>query len=249
MGVRRVMGGEHSRCLDGRRAGGFRPFDGKTGCLLDRLSGDPARPQQSYAAVLYLDDGGFHADRAGAAIHDEFDPAAEIGLHMLRRGRADLAGGIGAGGGERLAEGADQVAGKALRHSYADGVEPGGCQRMDRASGFQRNDQRQRPRPEAVRQRARDRIERRITFRHRQIRHVADQRVEARPPFRFVNAGDRRRIGGVGRKPVDGLGRQRHGLRLRKNIDRRADCVLPVAVDRDQPSHFSTPSCHMSRRP
>ena len=49
---------------------------------------------------------------------------------MRGAGGADLAGCIGAGGGKRLSEGADQLAGKTLRNPDPDGVEPGGCQGM-----------------------------------------------------------------------------------------------------------------------
>ena len=45
----------------------------------------------------------------------------------------------------------------------------------------------------------------------RQIPDMHDQRIEARPALGFVDARHRFAIGGVGSKPVDRLGRHRHG--------------------------------------
>ena len=42
-----------------------------------------------------------------------------------------------------------------------------------------------------------------------EVADMGDQRIEGRPALGLVEPRDRRRIGGVGAEPVDGLGRER----------------------------------------
>ena len=51
-----------------------------------------------------VEDGGFDADGAGAAIEDEIDGIAKFIADMLGAGGADAGGAIGAGGGEGAVE-------------------------------------------------------------------------------------------------------------------------------------------------
>ena len=132
---------------------------------------------------------------------------AEIGCDGLARGRADAAGGVGAGRGKRAAEPRDQLGAEALRHAQRDRVEAGGDQRMDGRARCERQHQRQRARPERLGKLSRQRIEDGDPLGHRQRRDMGDQRIEARPALGLEDAGDGLAIGGVAGKAVDGLGR------------------------------------------
>jgi len=173
----------------------------------------------------------------GTAIENEIDLLPEVGLHMGRTCRADLARTIGAGGGERFAEPADKIAGKTLRHANADGIEPGRRQRMNVAFRFQRQNERQWAGPEGLCEFPRYRVENRVTLGHGDIGHVADQRVELRPALGLVNTGDGSGIGGVGGKAIDGFRRQRDGPAVRKLGHGCLQGCFPLGFDVDMTRH------------
>jgi hypothetical protein len=116
---------------------------------------------------------------------------------------------VGAGGGQRPAELGDQVMREAARHPQRHRAKAGRDQRMDGRTLFQLQHQRQRPRPECLRQPARDGIEHGQPFRHRHVGDMGDQRVEMRPALGLEYPCHGRAIGGVARQPVDRLGRNR----------------------------------------
>src|SRR3546814_4225171 len=89
--------------------------------------------------ALHADDRRFHAHCGRAPVDDQLELVAEIAGDMSGACRADLAGGIGARGGERPVECADERGGEALGNPDADRVEPGGCKRMDGGTGPQRD--------------------------------------------------------------------------------------------------------------
>ena len=110
------------------RASGFpkRAFDG--------FARHAAGPQQHRLAEAG-DDGGFDADRRRAAIDNEIDAPAQIGQHVRRRGRRDVAGAVGRRRHDRLAErGEDLFAPPVVGHAHRDAVEARRRQLGDRAS-------------------------------------------------------------------------------------------------------------------
>ena len=63
---------------------------------LDPAAHQTARPQQAWRRPGEVDHRELQADRAGAAVQDEIDPLPQRLCDMVRRGRADRAGRIGA---------------------------------------------------------------------------------------------------------------------------------------------------------
>jgi hypothetical protein len=84
---------------------------------------------------------------------------------------------------------------------------------------------------------ARYRIEIGIVLGHRKVRHVADQRIELRPALGLVDPCDRRRIGGIGGKAVDGLGRDGDRQTVAQHLTGSLDCLLLVGSDVDDLCH------------
>ena len=137
------------------------------------------------------------------------DPPVEIGQHMGRRRRADMAGAIGRGRRDRAARRRDQAARLRVgRHAKADAVEAGARQIADARAVGQRQDQRQRPGPEGRGQPFGARIEAPFPTRPGHVRDMGDQRIEARSALGAINAGDRARVGGERAKAVNRLGRK-----------------------------------------
>ena len=106
----------------------------------------------------------------GAAVDDQVDAAAQIGEHVLRGGRRDVAGAVGRGRDHRPAEGGEDVArDRMIRHAHRDAVEAGGGEVGDRAVCRLRQHQRQRPRPERRREPLGRGVEARELPRRRQV--------------------------------------------------------------------------------
>ena len=128
---------------------------------------------------------------------------------MGRRGRADQARGVGAGGGQRQQHGLEQrprdgMGGDADR----DRVEPGGRDPGQGRAVRLRQDQGQRPRPERRRHRRRPLVEAGDGARPGKIGDMDDQRVVRRAALGAVDAGHRGVAGGDRTQAVDGLGRE-----------------------------------------
>ncbi|MNL34042.1 hypothetical protein D3C87_1559850 [compost metagenome] len=66
---------------------------------------------------------------------------------------------------------------------------------------------------------------------------MADQRIKLRPAFRFVNAGNGRRIGCVRSKAVDGFRGQGDWLAAGKLLDGRLQGGFPLVFDIDMTRH------------
>ena len=96
------------------------------------------------------------ADAGGAGVEDDGDRVAEIGGDMGGRGRADMAGAVGARRGERHAGRPEHgLRDRVGRDADRDRVEAGGGEVADAAVRPPRQDQRQRAGPEGVGEAAR----------------------------------------------------------------------------------------------
>ncbi len=136
---------------------------------------------------------------------------AEIVDDMVGGGRADMAGAVGAGCGQRPGAGGKQrLRHRVRRYAHGQRGEAGRDQVGDAGIRRQRQDQGQRPRPEGVRQPLGILAETDVVHGFGGRADMDDQRVEARPPLGEENAPDGGRIGSIGGKPVDRLGRHRH---------------------------------------
>ena len=147
-----------------------------------------------------------------AAIDDQVDAAVEIGAHMLGERRRDVAGPIGRGRDHRLAERLQQVArDRVVRHAHRDRVRarrsraptPGSPSAFGSTSvsGPGQNT----PASSFASSEKRASAQRRAS-----VRHMRDQRIEARAALGGIKPRDRRAVGGVGAEAVDRLGRERH---------------------------------------
>ena len=142
-GARRVMAGQHARGLD--RPLGCREIADGRGDILDR---NATRPQQARFGFREIDDRGFQADRARAAVEHEIDARAQALRHVARGGGGKLAGRVGARCRDRHARTAQQRARDRMGgDAHADAVEARA--RGGTGSGPARGqDQGQRARPE-----------------------------------------------------------------------------------------------------
>ena len=152
----------------------------------------------------------FDADRDRAAVDDQIDAPGEVALHMRRGGRRDMARQIGGGRHHRPAESAQDVP----RHA---GARERGSRRYrarrwrDRRPGSRRlwQHQRQRPRPEGLRQPRRGGIETGDPPGRGEVGDMGDQGIEGGPALGLIEPGNGGRIGGIGAEAIDGLGRER----------------------------------------
>ncbi len=176
---------------------------------LDVFARHAARPQDAHAVAKAGHDGGLDADRARPAINDEIDAAVEFGRHVIGACRAHAARAVGGGRGHgdaRFAQDGERhgVGG----HAQRDAVEARARQQAHGAAGARRRDDGEGTGPERLREREGVRIEHGEALRGVGVRHVRDQRVEARALLGGVDARHRRVGTGVRAEPVDGLGRE-----------------------------------------
>ena len=151
----------------------------------------------------------FEPHRRRPAVDDQLDAPAQVGEHVLRRGRRDVAGAVRRRRHHRPAEGGEDRARDRMRgHPHRDGVEPRGGKLGDRAVGAPGQHQGQRPRPERRRQPLGGLVEARQRPRRAGIGHMGDQRIERGAALGVVEPRHRFAVGGVGAQPVDGLGRK-----------------------------------------
>ncbi len=196
---------------------------------LDLFARQTAGPQQC-RFVQAGDDGGLDADRAGAAIDHHVDAPAQIGQHVRRAGRRDVAGAVGRGRHHRPVEGREQrVRDWMRRHPHRHAVEAGEREIGHAAIGLFRQHQRQRSGPERAGKLLGGGIEAPEPARGVHAGDMGDQRIEARPALGGVEPGDGLAIAGVGAEPIDGLGRERDqpagGKAGGRRRDRRRDLV------------------------
>ena len=151
----------------------------------------------------------FEPHRRRPAVDDQLDAPAQVGEHVLRRGRRDVAGAVRRRRHHRSAEGGEDRARDRMRgHAHRDGIEAGGRKLGDRAVGEPRQHQGQRSGPERRRQALRRRVEARQRPRRAGIGHMRDQRIERGTALGVVEPRHRFAMGGVGAQAVDGLGRK-----------------------------------------
>ena len=192
---------------------------------LQRFHRDAAGAQQPGSAIQ-PDDGRFHAHRAGATIDHGVDPPAQTFDHMGGPRGADPARRVGRRCRQRPAEDLKQRA----RHGMGRDPQRHGRQTRRHKTGqagpgAQRQDQRQRPRPELGRQRIGARIEDRQPARRRRIGQVHDQRVEVRAPLCRENPRHGMVRPGVTAKAVNRLGRKGDKPALAQKVCRLRDPV------------------------
>ena len=173
------------------------------------------------------------ADAGRAAVDDQVDAAVEIGAHMLRRssarrGRTDW----------------PTARPPACRRPSAGRARSGGPARAPRSSRARRwrvPTPGSRPPSAAPGSAAPARTRRRAASRRRKsararsaalrVRHMRDQRIEARAALGGIEPRDRRAVGGVGAEAVDRLGRERDQPALAQHARGRRDRVA-VGVSR-----------------
>ena len=73
-------------------------------------------------------------------------------------------------------------------------------------------------------------VEHALAPRRREVRHMRDQRVEARPPLGGVDPGDRARVGRVGAEAVDRLGREGDEAAVAQQARRLGDIRLAASA-------------------
>ena len=192
--------------MDGRRRRQPRERDSTS---LDRGARQGARPQQ-HRPFETGDDGRFEPHRGRPAVDDQLDAAAQIGEHVLRRGRRDMAGAVGRRRHHRPAEGlrewrarpdgsgtrtamvsspavASSATGQSARLGSTKVSGPGQNAAASRSAAA--SNRRERPRGGG-------------------IGDVRDQGIERGAALGRIEARDRLAVGGVGAEPIDGLGRK-----------------------------------------
>ena len=162
------------------------------------------------------DDGRFDADRRIPTVEDQRNAVSEIFGDAGRTGRTDASRRIGAGRRDRPVERVRELCENAARGAKRDRVEPRTGERVDRARRNERTDDRQRPGPEGLCEMAGERREIGQPLCHGDTRHMADERVEARPAFGGEDPGDGLAMGGIGGEPINGFRRDRDRLALPK---------------------------------
>ncbi len=175
----------------------------------DLAAREPARPQQ-HRPLEAADDGRFQSDVRRTAVNDQVDLAGEVGFHMLRGRRRDVARHVGRRRDHRLAEAQENVARDRVGgNAHGDGFESCGGKLGDRAIDGAGQHQRQWARPEFCGELFGAGIEFCDFPRGGKVRHMGDQRIERRPPLGEVEPSNRLGVGGVGAEPVHGFRRER----------------------------------------
>ena len=175
---RRIVGRQHAWRSD-RIARGARSSRIPSAASMASAASRPDAAGGAVAGERY--DGRFQPHCAWAGIEDERDVVSELLDDMFGARRAEPAGTIGGRRGQRAAERRDrrhaQVrAAHAARWSQAPGRQWNGP-----APPLQRHDDRERPRPELLREPLGARVEHSVAPGHGDVGDVADERIEARP--------------------------------------------------------------------
>ena len=206
-GGRRVMRLQRARRPESgvRRAGGERRADDG----LQRSGRDGARPKQDRLPADEAEDGGFQPYAASAAVEDQIHSVTEFIPHMPGLGRADPAEAVGGGRGDAATEGVQQRERHGvMRHPQAHAVLAAGHGQRRLATA---EDQRQRPRPEGLRQPPGDRRNvPRPALQQRRRADMDDQRVIGGPALEGENPAHGVRVAGVRAESVNRLGRERY---------------------------------------
>ena len=107
------------------------------------------------------------------------------------------------------------------RAAQRDRRQASGHSRRNLRPFAQRQNKRQCPGPERLRQLPRQRSKLRQFLGSGQIRHMDDQRIEVRPPLRRIYMRHGVRIAGIGGKAIDRLGGNRHDLPTSQKVGSR----------------------------
>ena len=181
-----------------------------------------AGAEQDRALAHERHDGGFNAALAGPAIKDQVDLPVQVLFHVLRRRRADMAGPVGRGRDQRLAESLDQGAGAGMGgHAQGNRVEARAGDVTDGAGLRDGQDHGQRSRPEFRSDLSGLIREDGLLLRHFHVCDMGDQRVEARAALGFVQAHHGVRVCRIAGEAVDGLGWHGRQGRAREDAWRR----------------------------
>ena len=153
----------------------------------------------------------FDADRRRPAVDDQVDAAAQVGQHVRRGGRRDMAGAVGRRRHHRPAERAQDAARhRMVGHPHRDAVEAGGGKLGDRAAGALAAAPASAVPARTPRRAARPR--RRTSPARRAAARSATCAISGLndgPALGGIEPRDRRAVGGVGAEAVDRLGRER----------------------------------------
>ena len=172
---------------------------------LQRLGRDAAGAQQN--GRIKGEDRRFDPHFAGAAVQHRLDPARKARHHMLGPRRADLAGGVGRGPGQRPVKGPQEGAGDRMR-GQADRDRAKARRDQFRQAGIraQRQHEGQRAGPERLGHPPRLIAQHRIAGHGLEIGQMHDQRVETRAALRLIDPRHGPVIAGVAAKAIDRLG-------------------------------------------
>ena len=173
---------------------------------------------------------------------------------MRGRGRADMAGAVGAGRGDRQPAALEQRLRDRVRgDAHGNGIEPGGSRDRRRGSPRASQHQRQRAWPERGGQLAPSRGRGR---RGRTPRPVAGtctiSGLKRGRPLASKTRGNGARVGGVGAEAVDGLGRERDepaGAQKPAASAMASDVAAMMVIGGCHPACRRDPSCCARRRP
>jgi len=203
---------------------------------LQLFEGDATGAQEDRVFAGEIEDGGFEADGAGAAVEDEGDGIAELEMDGLGIGGADAAEAVRARGGEGTAEGAEQSLGDGMGGDAERGVgQSAGGEVGD--DGFFRENEGEGAGPEFGGEKAGG-----LGHALRDgegglgIGEVEDEGIEEGALFHLEDAGERGGVEAVGGKAVDGLGGQTDDMALaqerggaRNRVGRSGDNVMGVS--------------------
>ena len=114
--------------MPGERGASSLPSDRARGAdhRLDGRAGDAAGAQQGRGVGAEVDNRRFKADGAWPTVEDGVDLITQAGLYVGGCGWADVAGAVGAGGGDWVFGGFDQGVGEGvIGDAHGQGVETG----------------------------------------------------------------------------------------------------------------------------
>ena len=171
------------------------------------LRRNAARAQQARTLTRQVDDRGFHADLAGAAVQNGLDAAVHVMQHVGRRRGRGLAGAVGRRRGDRHTRQPDELTRRGrFRAADGDGIQP--CRRALRHEIADGQHHCQRAGPEVLRQQPRLRGD--VMADRLQLLRLGDMQNEGvvlRTPLRLEDAQHGVLVEPVCPEAVDGLGR------------------------------------------
>ncbi|MNE00050.1 hypothetical protein D3C80_924450 [compost metagenome] len=176
---------------------------------LDLLTRYRAGTQQGYPPVQHRDDRALDPDRARPAVHGGADRMAGFLQSVVKGRRTGPSRTVGRGRDHGPAEGGDdRPRARMPRHAHGDAVQAGSGQITDPLAVPHRRHDGQWTGPEGLGQRPRPLVKHGDGLGVQGVGDVCNQGVEARSSLSLKDARHRLGVRGVGRQPIDGLGRQ-----------------------------------------